>query len=122
MKTNEIMNKLSGYKEKLVNYQCQLSQVEKKVQYKDAENFGMYKPLIESEFERLDTILFGLEVSLANIKSMVNGGCAFCDLDMSDIEKMMTEEVKYSEKFIKPTVKEIEEKMESAIEGVLKYE
>lgn len=119
MKTNEIMRKLNGYKEKLVNYQCRLSQVEKKVQYKDAENFGMYKPLIEAEFERLDFILLSLEANIENIRAMVDGGCAFCELGDMDIEKMMTEQVQYSEKFIKPTVKDIEDKLDSAIRGVM---
>ena len=122
MKTNKFMDKLAGYKEKLVSYQCKLSQIEKKVQYKDAENFGMYKHLIEAEFEKLDCILFSLEANIENIKAMVEGGCAFCELGNLDIERMMTEQVQYSEKFIKPTVKEIEEKMDLAIEGVLNYE
>lgn len=112
------MNKLAGYKEKLVNYQCKVSQIEKKVQYKDAENFGLYKPLIEAEFEKLDCMLFSLEANIENIKGMIDGGCAFCELDTSEIEKMMLEEVKYSEKFIKPTVKEIEEKINLSVRGV----
>ena len=119
MKTEGIMRKLNGYKEKLVNYQCKLSQIEKKVQYKDAENFGIYKPLIEAEFEKLDIILFSLEANIDNIRSMVDGGCAFCELSDLDIEAMLTEQVKYSEKFIKPTVKEIEDKMDKSIRGAI---
>lgn len=122
MKTETIMQKIARYKEKMVNMQMKLNCIEKKVQYKDIDTFGIYKPLIESGLEDLDFMLLSLEANIENISSMISGGCAFCELGDLDIEKMMTEQLKYSEKFIKPTVKEVEEKMDLAVEGVLTYE
>ena len=43
---NKIMQKLQGYKEKMVKMQMKLKQIENKVQYKDVEKFGFYKVIL----------------------------------------------------------------------------
>ena len=40
MEKNEIMQKLNGYKEKLVNMQLKLSKIENNQEYKNEEKFG----------------------------------------------------------------------------------
>ncbi len=112
MKKNRIIQKIEGYKEKLVNCQCRLAQIEKKVQYKDIDSFGMYKPLIETEFDKLELMISGLEANIESIQYLISGGCAFCGLSDLDIEKMLTEQLQYSEKYIKPTLQEIDKKID----------
>ena len=111
MKNNEIMQKISTYKETMVNLQIKLNKIEKKVNGKDADRFGFYKPLIESGLEDLDSMLFNLELSIESICSMVDGGCAFGKLEEEDIDTMVAEAFEYSEKHIKPVVREINENM-----------
>ena len=111
MKDNEIMQKIASYKEKLVKMQMKLNKIEKKVNGTDSDKFGFYKPLIESGLEDLDFMIFSLEANIENISSMVDGGCAFCKLDEEDIDSMIAEAFEYSEKHIKPVVKEINSNM-----------
>jgi len=111
MKNNEIMQKISTYKEKMVNLQMKLSKIEKKVTGKDTDTFGFYKPLIESGLEDLDSMIFNLEVSIESICGLVDGGCAFGRLEEEDVDTMIAEAFEYSEKHIKPVVKEINENM-----------
>lgn len=115
MKSNEIMQKLEAYKEKLVKFQMKLSRIENKVQYKDIDRFGFYKPLLEMEFEKLELILWSLETNIEHICSMADGGCAFCELDDLDIEEMLSEQMEYTEKYIKSTVREIESDMRKSV-------
>ena len=116
MKKNEIMQKLSGYKEKLVNMQYKVTQIEKKMQYQDDDTFGLYKPLIESRLEDLDLYIFSLETNLESIAGFLDGSAPFSPLGEVEVETMIAEQVKYSEGFIKPAVKDITKLFEN-LEG-----
>ena len=109
------MQKLQGYKEKMVKMQMKLKQIENKVQYKDVEKFGFYKVLIEDSLKDLEIQILGLEANLENINSLIDSELAFSKLDDAEISKMLCEEVKYFDRFISPTVEEIEENIEKSV-------
>ena len=102
MKKYEVAEKIKKYKEKLVSLQMKLAVIEKKCGYSDEEHFGFYKAMIESSIEDLDFQIFALETSIENLVGFVES------------EKLL-EEVKYSEKFMKPKIREINEYFEEAV-------
>lgn len=102
MKKVEVAEKVRKYKEKLVSLQMKLAVIEKKCDYRDEEHFGFYKVMIESSIEDLDFQIFALETSLDNLMGYVES------------EKLL-EEVQYSETFMKPKIKEINELFEEAV-------
>ena len=94
MKRFEAAEKVRKYKEKLVSLQMKLNKIEKTCSYRDEEHFGFYKSMIESSIEHLEYQLFCLEVSIESLEDYVEG-------------ERLLEEVKYSEGFMKPVIKEI---------------
>lgn len=102
MKKVEVAEKVKRYKEKLVNLQIKLNKIEKSCSYSDKEHFGFYKAMIESSIDDLGFQIFALETSVENLIGFVES------------EKLL-EEVKYSESFIKPKIREIDGFLEEAV-------
>ena len=102
MKNVEIAEKVKKYKEKVASLQTKLSSIEKSCAYRNEEHFDFYKAMIESSLETLNFQIFCLEASLESLEDYV------------ELE-MLLEEVKYSEKFMKPKIKEIDEFLKEAV-------
>lgn len=114
----EIVAKLKGYKEKMVSIQQKLYNIEKKCNYGDADRFGMYQPLIEAELEALEVSIMSCEACVERAYELVKCG------ELLDATDLAYDEVAYSEGFIKPKIKKIDNMLAEAIKdkGVFDYE
>lgn len=106
MKKKNIQNRLNVYKEKLVNLQIKVIQLEKKMAGKNDEVFGDYKPLIEAALNDLEFSILSCEVNLNRIESLQSETIWVKGFDGSELLK---EELKFSEKFFKPEVERVNE-------------
>lgn len=109
MKNIKIVQKILGFKGKKMTLQKKMTDMESVLERnEEKEIFEVYKSIIETELEQLDFEIFNLEACLEFTEALANGGCVFRSLDDSDYKKMVQEQMRYSEKFIKPSFKKIE--------------
>lgn len=102
MKREEILQKLSSYKEKLVNLQVKINRIERMAQYKDSEVFDFYK-------DDLELLLTTIELSLTACELAVNRTYSlYSDGFISDPERYAEEELKRSIKEVNKEIKQVQ--------------
>ena len=112
MEKNEIMQKLNGYKEKLVNMQLKLSKIENNQEYKNEEKFGFYKPMIDDALDSLELSIISCEANLERLQELIEADEWISEEAGYGAE---LEELKHGEKYIKPKVKRVKELIEKSV-------
>ena len=107
-----VLEKIASLREKVVNIQIKLVQVEKTSSYVDEQHFEWYKPDIEKVLEELDVCIMGVETAVERTLALAEDGWDFGD---KDCDYYVSKELKEGSQRVSKKIQNINDLFDKAL-------